>query len=94
MSTNEAAERLRRMFSSFPEGEALNREMGWTLNGTLDDALAIEVEAAERSAGAAPLDVERLAKALKVELNRTHRAGEYRELAAAILARLAEGTDR
>lgn len=39
----------------------------------------------------APLDVETLAEALEVELNRTHKAGEYGELAESILARL---TDR
>ncbi len=54
--TNRAAEGLRRMFS-IPEGEALNKAMGWTLNETFDAALAHE-----RSAGAAPLDVERLAE--------------------------------
>lgn len=32
------------------------------------------------------LDVERLARALELELNRTHRAGHYDELAAAIAA--------
>ncbi len=56
--TNRAAEGLRRMFS-IPEGEALNKAMGWTLNETFDAALAHE-----RSAGAAPLDVERLEFAL------------------------------
>jgi hypothetical protein len=94
MSTNEAAERLRRMFST-PEGEALNKAMPWTLNETLDAALA-----AERSAGAAPLDVEVLAMAIRLSF------GKWREFtpptadmkmantAAAEYARLSKGTDR
>lgn len=47
------------------------------------------LERLSQEQAAEALDVERLAEALKVELNRIHKAGEYRELAESVAAEYA-----
>ncbi len=81
--------------SMIEEGPAHERSAGaapltWWYSGKCPDCgrtIDAELPALpSQGAGASPLDVDVLAEALKVELNRTHRAGEYGELAEAIAA--------
>ncbi len=103
MSANEAAERLRRFLDTTGAVKARI-----TTNDLLDAALAHERSAADirhhedfcldddRSAGAAPLDVERLTVILWEAENDDQLGVEYepRRLAEYILVRLSERTDR